>query len=66
LSRALSTLLFAEKTTRNFASSAVSLLTVSSKKIRAALVRKGSPELLKSLEVVVDNLLEPGKRKRRR
>ena len=31
-----------------------------------ALVRKGSPELLKSLEVVVGNLLEPGKRKRKR
>jgi transcriptional regulator with XRE-family HTH domain len=31
-----------------------------------ALVRKGSPELLKSLEVVVTGLLEPGKRKRRR
>jgi hypothetical protein len=31
-----------------------------------ALVRKGSPELLKSLEVVVGGLLEPGKRKRRR
>ncbi len=31
-----------------------------------ALVRKGSPELLKSLEVVVANLLEPGKRKRKR
>ena len=31
-----------------------------------ALVRKGSPELLKSLEVVVANLLEPGKRRRKR
>jgi hypothetical protein len=31
-----------------------------------ALVREGSPELLKSLEVVVCNLLEPGKRKQRR
>jgi transcriptional regulator with XRE-family HTH domain len=31
-----------------------------------ALVRKGSPELLKSLEVVVSNLLEPGKQKRKR
>ena len=31
-----------------------------------ALVREGSPELLKSLEVVVGNLLEPGKRKQRR
>jgi len=31
-----------------------------------ALVRKGSPELLKSLEVVVGGLLEPGKRKRKR
>jgi transcriptional regulator with XRE-family HTH domain len=31
-----------------------------------ALVRKGSPELLKSLEVVVTGLLEPGKRKQRR
>jgi hypothetical protein len=31
-----------------------------------ALVREGSPELLKSLEVVVGGLLKPGKRKRRR
>ena len=31
-----------------------------------ALVRKGSPELLKGLEVVVTGLLEPGKRKQRR
>jgi transcriptional regulator with XRE-family HTH domain len=31
-----------------------------------ALVRKGSPELLKSLEVIVTGLLEPGKRKQRR
>jgi HTH-type transcriptional repressor of puuD len=31
-----------------------------------ALVREGSPELLKSLEVVVGGLLEPGKRKRKR
>jgi hypothetical protein len=31
-----------------------------------ALVREGSPELLKSLEVVVGGLLEPGKPKRRR
>ena len=30
------------------------------------MVRKGSLELLKSLEVVVGNLLEPGKRKRKR
>ena len=31
-----------------------------------ALVREGSPELLKSLEVVVGGLLEPGNPKRRR
>ena len=31
-----------------------------------ALVREGSPELLKGLEVVVSGLLEPGKPKRRR
>jgi transcriptional regulator with XRE-family HTH domain len=31
-----------------------------------ALVREGSPELLKGLEVVVGGLLEPGKRKRRK
>jgi transcriptional regulator with XRE-family HTH domain len=31
-----------------------------------ALIRKAPPELLKSLEVVVGGLLEPGKRKRRR
>jgi transcriptional regulator with XRE-family HTH domain len=31
-----------------------------------ALIRKAPPELLKSLEVVVSNLLEPGKRKRKR
>jgi hypothetical protein len=31
-----------------------------------ALVREGSPELLKGLEVVVGGLLEPGKRKRKR
>ena len=32
----------------------------------AALVRKGSPEQIKSFEVLVGDLLEPGKRKRRR
>jgi len=31
-----------------------------------ALVRKGSPEQIKSFEVLVGGLLEPGKRKRRR
>jgi transcriptional regulator with XRE-family HTH domain len=31
-----------------------------------ALIRKAPPELLKSLEVVVGGLLEPGKRKQRR
>jgi HTH-type transcriptional repressor of puuD len=31
-----------------------------------ALVREGSPELLKGLEVVVSGLLEPAKRKRKR
>jgi transcriptional regulator with XRE-family HTH domain len=31
-----------------------------------ALVRKGSPEQIKSFEVLVGDLLEPGKRKRRR
>ena len=31
-----------------------------------SLVREGSPELLKSLEMVVRGLLEPGKRKQRR
>jgi transcriptional regulator with XRE-family HTH domain len=31
-----------------------------------ALVREGSPELLKGLEVVVGGLLKPGKRKRRK
>jgi transcriptional regulator with XRE-family HTH domain len=32
----------------------------------ATLMREGSPELLKSLEVVVNGLLEPGKSKQRR
>jgi hypothetical protein len=32
----------------------------------AALVRKGSPEQIRSFEVLVGDLLEPGKRKRRR
>ena len=32
----------------------------------AALVRKGSPEQIKSFEVLVGDLLEPGKRKRKR
>jgi transcriptional regulator with XRE-family HTH domain len=32
----------------------------------AALVRKGSPEQIRSFEVLVGDLLEPGKRKRKR